>query len=632
MDMQRLNGGNPANPANPLDGGTAAFQRPLWEPQQGGPPVRINALDSLRRHRGLAIGVALGTFCLAMLYIFFKYDKTYVAETILYVSPTYPATLSENGDREADRPYDSFIDQQVHAVTRHDILVNALHSLPSEDWSKFGKDEDAAAEHLASQLVVLRIDTTYQVKVDLTGNSPDHLSEIVNAVAKAFVATAKSEEFYGRDSRLAGLKEERDKLDASLKAEMAEQADLLKTLGLASLDNQPGVGNPYNERIIKMRADLQAARQERETAEAQLDSLSRNSGGGSALQAEAQLLIASDAGLNSLRTSMNARRAQLSSEIAGMTEQNPVRAQDEYELAEIDSQLMDMTTSLESKAYQQLQAKYRAQLNRARAVETSLMSDLSRQTTETTTATPKFQRAGDLNVDIAQNQARLNELNERVTALELESSSPGSVHIFSPSDSPSHPDSSKTNTLILVLIPVCLVFGLIAAIARDVFFNNTIFTSDDIERCIGVPPVGMVFDHNTVSPGILDACLMRVAASIDSALQRAGVRTFAITSVKSSGGTSTLAVGLAEELARMGRRVLVLNAEGGDLPRGWYPPDEDGKVREFTPNPVTLRMDRQPQRPSPTQRSNRGQRLLQQPRRLRHPSSRLCPAAALRHH
>jgi uncharacterized protein involved in exopolysaccharide biosynthesis len=580
--MQRLTAGNP------MEGTTAAFQRPVWEPLPGGPAVRINALDSLRRHRMLAISVAVISFSLAMVYLYFKYTKTYVAESILFVSPTYPATLADDKDKEAERPYEDFIDQQVHAVTRHDILVSALRSLPAGDWRMLGENENAAADYLANALKVARVETTYQVSIDLTSNHPQHLSEIVNAVAKAYVATAKSEEFYGRDSRLAGLNDEHDKLEQQLTSDMTEQAGLLKTLGLATIDTIPGVGNPYNEHVTKMRTDLETAREQRETAEAQLGALSSKSGGDSALQAEAEQLIAADPGLNSLRTSMNVRRAQLNSDIAGMTDQNPVRTQDEYEMAEIDSQMADMEGSLEKKAYQQLQAKYRAQLNSARAVETSLMKDLSNETTDTTSTTPKFQRASELSVDIGQIQTRLSTLNDRISTLELESSSPGSVHVFSTSVEPSHPDSSKLHTLILVLIPACLLLGLIAAIARDIFFDNTIFTADDIERCIGVPPVGMVFDQNNVSQGMLDACLMRVAASVDSALQRSGVRTFALTSVKSHGGTSSLTVGLAEELARMGRRVLVLNAEGGSLAHGWYPPGEDGRVREFTPDPTTL--------------------------------------------
>jgi len=579
--MQRLGAGNP------IESSTAAFQRPVWEPQQGGgPPLRIDVVESLRRHRAIAIGVAIIIFSVAMVYIYFRYARTYTAEAVLYVSPGFTASIS-NG-QPIDGPYELFIQQQVKAVTRHDVMVAAIRSLPPEDWRRSDETEDAAAERLAGSLTVTRVENTYQVSIQMKGSSPAHMAEVVNAVAKAYAASARTDEFYGRDTRLSGLHDERDKTDAKLKADSAEESDLLKTLGLATLDSIPGVGNPYNERVTKMHGDLNTARQEREAAESQLSALAKNSGNGSALQAEAELLIASDAGLNSMRTSLNTRRAELLNQISGMTVQNPVRGQDEYELSQIDSQLQDMTTTLEQKAYQQLEAKYGAQLSRARGVETSLMSDLSHETTDTTSAAPKFQRASALNVEISQLETQLNALNEQIARLELETASPGSVHVFTLATEAEHPDSSKTNTLIVIMALASIVLGVIAAVARDVFFDNTIFTSDDIERCIGVPPAGVIFDQNTVSQGMLDACLMRVAVSVDSALQRAGVRTFSVTSVKSQGGTSTLTVALADELARMGRRVLVLNAEGGAVARGWYPPAEDGRVRAFTPDPTSL--------------------------------------------
>src|SRR5947209_4230498 len=87
---------------------------------------------SLQMHRALTVGVFGFALLLAIAYAA-KTWNNYFAESIVYVQPS-PPKLMENGS--ANRwPYDattyeSYIQQQIHNVTRPDVLLNAASKIP----------------------------------------------------------------------------------------------------------------------------------------------------------------------------------------------------------------------------------------------------------------------------------------------------------------------------------------------------------------------------------------------------------------------------------------------------------------------------------------------------------------------
>ena len=61
-----------------------------------------------------------------------RHSAYYEATSVIYVSPTFPATLTT--DNEQDRPYDSYIEEQAHTITRFDVMADALHRLKPGMW------------------------------------------------------------------------------------------------------------------------------------------------------------------------------------------------------------------------------------------------------------------------------------------------------------------------------------------------------------------------------------------------------------------------------------------------------------------------------------------------------------------
>jgi polysaccharide biosynthesis transport protein len=536
------------------------------QPSAPAPPMsfKVDILRSLRLHALAASVVALLTFGMGLAVLHRR--PSYVATSVVYVSPTFPATLTP--EQEQQYPYDSFVAEQAHSVTSYDVLAAAVRQLKPGEWQKQGESLESAVARLQHRLLVARSGLTYQVEISLSGTQPEHLAEIVNTVTDSYLAKTKGEEFYGRDERLAALREARAEVQNELNAKLEEQAKISQNLGVAVIgsgDSQQS--DQLDAQVAKLRTDLTTAHEQRIQAEAELNSLEsgNTTAVNSALNAAADEIIASDPSLLALKSSLSQKRATLLEQLAGLTPNHPMRKETEEELAQIEAGLQQMQTDLRSKAAARLEQKDRTELNRTRAIESTYMSDLQADTNKATTAAPKFQRASELKNDITNLQARYATLDERTRNLELESSSPGSIHLFAAARTPLSPEASKIEKLAPLLIPFALLLGIATAVFMDIV-DPRIHSETDIEQVLGFSPIGTIFDDREVTLHAFDECGLRLAAGIDQAARNVGVRTIVLTAVNAGAGTTSIVENLGSTLAKLGRKTLTIDASGTTAP------------------------------------------------------------------
>lgn len=250
------------------------------EPQAAPPPppaprpsapasaIRINVLRSLKIHAITASLIALVT-CGLGLAVLLRHRPTFSATSIIYVSPNFPKTLTD--DREQQYQYETYIQEEIHSVTRYDVIADAIKKLPPGAWQFPGESEESAVNRLQGSLEIDRIANTYQVGITLQGGRPGRLAEIVNAVTNTYIEKAKDEEFYGRDERLDTLRQERARIQSELDSLLQEQATIAKSLGVAIVSGEGS--DPFDSQLEKMRTDLNTAHSQRIQAEAQLSSI-----------------------------------------------------------------------------------------------------------------------------------------------------------------------------------------------------------------------------------------------------------------------------------------------------------------------------------------------------------------------
>ncbi len=530
------------------------------------PLVRLNLLRALQLHRRLALGFALAGLLLALAYAI-KTWPVYTAQSQIYIQPTQSKVMGQGNDQSEpinSAAYDSFVQQQVQSASNPVVLVSALHKLGPGNWQKQGEPEQVAADRLGHAVEVARVGTSYEVAISSKASNPNLAAQIANAVANSIVENAAGEGNAGDAERITVLREERDRIQNELNADYAEQNDLNQQLGMAAV----GTSAPdlIDDEIGKTREELIKAQTDHDEAEARYSAMNAGQGDAStALNAEADDLVAADAGLTSMKTSLNQRRAVLISQMANLTPTNPEYKQDAAELAKINGSLDSMMKDLRTSAARRIQEKLRTDLERTSKVEGQLNGQLRQLAQTAAGATPKLQRVNDLATDIVRLRARFSTVDEQVHNLMLQDSVPGAVHLSVAAVPPLHPTLSGILKKALPLALGGLLFGLLAASIAN-HLDPRVYIAADIEQTLGFAPMAVLPDFDEVPDEVASEQLLRLSATIEHARKQGSLKSCIFTGTSSGTGVTTVARRVREILEAMGRPTVLLDASGTPPP------------------------------------------------------------------
>jgi uncharacterized protein involved in exopolysaccharide biosynthesis len=554
---------------NSLPGGSkklpSAPTHRTGSPSEGSLPA-INVTGSLRRHWFVSAIVLLVFTGCGIFALWKKAKSDYESHSVVYLSPKFPKMLV--GDAEVELPYDSYVQDQIQTVTRRDIIADAISKLPYAVRYRRGLAANYQGPALPYEIEVLqktlevkRVGSTYEMTIGLHGDSPKDLAEIVNTVTTTYMDRMKNEEFYGLDDRLNTLRQEKGKLQKEMDDEMAEQAQLMQQLGVATLSSKENGTNIYDSTLQKLSDQQVTARIQSQAAEAQLAAIVKGGGlGGSAvMEADEDQAIALDPGLSVVRTSLNSRKAALMQEMNGLRPDHPIYQKDKDELNSIDG----MMNNLRRQAGEHLQDKLRQEVTRTRMIELQLTQELAQRTHTATSVAPKFQRAAVLGPEIESLQKAYSAIGNRIRDLELESSSPGSIHVSSTALTPLNPEPSKIKLYMLAFILFTLASAIAAPVAMDLL-DNRIFTAQDVEQVMGFHPLGVLLDNREFRREIAGEYYLRLAAGIDHAVRNSGARVFLFTSPSHGSGTSTIVRELSDKLRSLDLRTQTIVASASE--------------------------------------------------------------------
>jgi len=539
---------------------------------QGNPPPTFFNLDlprSLQLHRGLAIGIFAAALALAAFYMAKSWNH-YTAESLVYVQPAPPRLMdsaqTQRWPYDANT-YESYIQQQIHNVTRPDVLVAAAHKLPG--WKDASETDQAAAARLDRAVEVVRVGAGYQLSIAAKATSAVTAAQIANAVANSFIESSTRELRSGDAQRIELLREERDRIQKELASDRAEQGDLNKKLGIAAVAGQ--TPDPYDEQIAAVRTELVKARTANDEAAARLTSLAKTGASSAALDAEADEIVSSDAGMVAMKTALNKRRSDLISQMANLTPNHPQYKQDVDELAKINTSLDAITKELRDQAGAHIEQRLKNDLERTSAVEGKLNGQLAQLTAAAGSATPRLQRSNELATDIVRLQNRFAVVDEQFRNLNLESNAPGAVYVASAATPPLNADHAKMFRNGFMVIVLGLVLGLGAAlIAHNL--DPRIYVARDVEQILGFAPMAMLPDFHEVGSGVSEEYMLRLAAAVEHAYQEGAMKSCIFTGVAPGAGATTLATKVTEMLQAMGRETVLVDASGA-------PPAEMGGAR-----------------------------------------------------
>jgi uncharacterized protein involved in exopolysaccharide biosynthesis len=517
--------------------------------------VGIQPIDILKRHWKLAVGVALGVGLAGGLVLHVRMKPIYEATAIVYVSPIFPTALAD--DHDHDRQYDEFLEQQITSATRYETLQKALHAYP-EAWPKLWAEEPEQSQivRLQHALKVAQVGHSYEAAITLESTQKEHLAEFVNKITEQYLADARDEEVYGRDQKLATLTQERSDLQKQLNDAFEQQGKLLHDVGMAHFDASAGA-NPYDDTLSKLRDQLDTAHEKSAEADAEYRSMGSGNLSNPALQEAAAEEVKADISVQSLKTQLITKRAANLAQLAELKPGTPLYAQVDADNAEIDRRLDQIDKEATRRAATRIVERLRGAKARSAGLEGQLMSDVAKTQAQASTAAPRLQQAQALSGLEDRIQALLGVVEKRIQDVSLEGDSPGSVHLFSRALPPGGPVKRKTAMAYGALLFASLIAGFAAAFLADKM-DPHVYTSLDVRRLVGFPPIGLLLSRTEFSPEMQKEYFLRLAGGLDQAHRRTGARTFVFPAVGSR-SSSELVERLGAELAANGLRVLVVN-------------------------------------------------------------------------
>ena len=532
------------------------------------PAFRLDLLRSLRMHPVLASSVTALSFVLLLLYGL-AVKPVYEAETFVHVQPEPATLLGGNLSTTFDSGrYDSFLQEQIQRMQRADTISAALERLPRNSWTEYGSSQESATEKILEKLKIARVTTSYQVSLTLKGSDADSVTAVANAITYAYLDLVRKETLVENDERAGLLGEERQRVATELRRDQEEQSALGASLGVANPD---GEGDPYEGELAALREQLVEARSLHAAAATRLASLNGQSGGhGSALAAAADEAILSDTGLSTLKSSISERRATLRGQMAGMTPDNPLRRRDQEELSDLDHSLEEMTAKLRAKSERDLQEKLRAELQRTGNLEAWINAQLAQRTAAATSATPKLQRAAELNGEVKRLLLRQAEIEDATRSLQLEANRPGAARLTLAAQRPTSPEGNRKRLFLIASLPLALMLGAAAA-ATARKCDQRIYTVPDVAKALGFPPLAVLPASDEASETMVAEDVLRMAGAIMSAYRAKKVHTFLFTAVSSQTDIEPLSRMLLEKFRQTGIDACCIAARDLLLPA---PPDQ----------------------------------------------------------
>jgi succinoglycan biosynthesis transport protein ExoP len=542
-----------------------------------GEPVKvgIQPVEIIRRHWKLAVTVAVCVGLLGAVALKAYLVPIYEATSIVYVSPNFPTALGD--DHDHDRQYDEFLFQQITAATRFETLQRALRSMPDAWPALFPQEtEQGRVERLQSALRVERVGASYEVSLTLVSLRPKMLAQFLNQITADYLEDARGEEVYGREEKLTTLKQEKEVLQKQLDADMQKQAQMLQYVGMAKYE--PSGSNPIDDKLAKLREQLSDAHEKSIEADAELRGIGGGNPQSGALQQAATELANTDPGVSVLKQSLTGKKALLLAQLNGLKPTSQFYIDTQAQITEIDQRLDQIMKAATRKAATQIQQKALSSKTRAASLENQLTADVNALTAKASTTAPKLQEAQLLTAEIERLITNQATIDNRIQGLSLEGEASGSVRLFSSALPPGGPLKRKTRIAYAVLLFFCLISGAAAALIAD-GLDPHIYTSRDIRRLVGFPPIGLLLDPKEFSPALQREYFLRLAGGLDQAHRRTGARTFVFPSI---GPTSSRSIveQLGIELAGNGLRVLVVNIQS---PSG--PEKEGASINAVVPPP-----------------------------------------------
>ncbi len=527
------------------------------------PTGRFQPLTSLKRRKWLAVLVMVLVWGLGLVAALNAPKAYYEANGVVLIAPK-SATNLERSQQLLGQDYSRYISQQRHLLKRHDVLQEVLQDEQVKDfWLRTNEEtgekekEEKAIKRLYKALDLSSKPTSHPfITVSLEKDSPNGADYIVNTLLDVYLRKSQEENIYDSDGRIAELQRVHNEFQTLIEQRRQRRLQIAQELGVTTF--QEDNLNPYDSILIDMETAYKQARRDRVQAEAQLAALQQGRQGALTLDAVVREKVANDSNLIGLNSYLLKQRSDLTTQMIGLTPENPSYQRLQREVAKLDQELSSAESGIYRDIKERILAQHRAAIYQTSQVENSLAEEINQQRREATRYASLYNEALDLNKDIERAFRQVDRINSRIEELSIESSAPGFARIYAYAREPEEPQGGGRKKIFLAFIVLGVLAGLSLPVLIDML-DRRLHTIGEVNKQLGFPPIAWILERESREhESLIFDQLRRLAMALYRDKQTHNTYCFALTSVKPDGGTTTLTLELARRLSELGIRALAL--------------------------------------------------------------------------
>ncbi len=567
--------------------------QPIAAPPEQGGALDLGALwGAFRRRWKTAVGLGIATGGIVTVAVICLVTTPYKAYSELEIKSVPEVVMFDNVD--PPKRFNTYKETLMKKVMGRFVLAAALRDSKIASLPLIRSQEPHAIEWLEANLKVSSPDTEF-IQISMSGENPDQITAIVNAVTNAFQQEVVSEEEGKRGKRLEQNQQVLSRLEEELKLKRTEKRRLAEPLNTGNLETLSVKQQMAAEYASKLRGELAQINLDITRTKIQL-AASSGEVTQTAPSTETPRKIPPDLIETQLTADpeyqrINTRIAQLEALLVQYKERlaadKPALHRKETELADArerrDSLRKDLVPKITERLHKELAAEVTA--SQASLTESVALLESSKKHIEKELEAYKAEdvKTGlhafeleELNREIEHTESIAQVIRDEIRKLEIEMNAPRRITLHREAVVPHVRETDRRTKLAAVAGFGLFVISIVCVVALE-FRARRISTLDEVAgelrmRVMGTVPLLPYWAANVDSN---DRSLRSeqwqsvLTESIDSArtlllrdTTADSLKFVMVTSALSGEGKTTLACQLASSLARAGRKTLLVD---GDL-------------------------------------------------------------------
>jgi len=517
----------------------------------------------------VAVGLALGVAVTLLT------TPRYRAAVTLQVNPPAVAILdTNNGENDAakDNSQD-FVATQVGLLSSRSLAERVAQDLNLAGNPNFVSQKadpatrlQIATDKVAENLDVIPPESGELIRYSYSSESPQLSAQIANAVADAFINSSLQRKYeasaYARNFLERQIAKTRGELENSERqlVQYAQAQGIINTSSAGSSSPDGSSSNsdadsPQGESLIQLNQALSDATAKRVAAQGAYQAAL-----GSGLTSQEA------ASTQPLQQQVAALQAQYQDKLTYLKPDHPEMVSLHSQIEELQKQIAKDAAQVSSALINSLRADYQA----ASSAERALQAKVAQLKGQVLNLRGRSIQYAILQRDVDTNRALYNALLQRYKQVGVAGgigTSP--VSIVDHASVPAAPYKPKLILNLLVGVVLGLIAGMGIAVVLE-YISDTIKTRDDVRKKLGIPCLGSIpkrsgkdfLLQDLSDPGsAVSEAYSTVAASLQFSTESGVPKVLLASSARSGEGKSSSVLALAQNFARRGNSVLLIDCD-----------------------------------------------------------------------